>query len=144
MSALLEVKRLTVHYPVRSGVFARVSAQVHAVDEVSFDIAKSGAMYPDHVVFLGPKPLVVSNAGRLDGMVKDYEDCYGFRPLHALVPGTGVLVSNVINKSALEMLKCQALVTSRLAKNIPINYLSLESVAELLDWDAEKYRQGIK
>jgi len=40
MSALLEVKDLTVHYPVRRGVLGRVSGQVHAVDEVSFDIAE--------------------------------------------------------------------------------------------------------
>src|SRR5215467_6759944 len=37
---LLEVAALTKHYPVRSGIFGRTSAQVHAVDEVSFDIAE--------------------------------------------------------------------------------------------------------
>jgi len=37
---LLEVRNLTKHYPVRSGVFARVSAKVHAVDDVSFRIAE--------------------------------------------------------------------------------------------------------
>jgi len=38
MSALLDVKRLTKHYPVRRGVFGRATGQVHAVDDVSFDI----------------------------------------------------------------------------------------------------------
>jgi oligopeptide/dipeptide ABC transporter ATP-binding protein len=37
---LLEVARLTKHYPVASGVFGRTRARVHAVDEVSFDIAE--------------------------------------------------------------------------------------------------------
>ena len=37
---LLEVRRLTKHFPVRKGVFSRVSAQVHAVDDVSFSIAQ--------------------------------------------------------------------------------------------------------
>ena len=37
---LLEVAALTKHYPVHSGVFGRTRAQVHAVDEVSFDIAE--------------------------------------------------------------------------------------------------------
>ena len=37
---LLEIAALTKHYPVRSGIFGRTSAQVHAVDEVSFDIAE--------------------------------------------------------------------------------------------------------
>jgi peptide/nickel transport system ATP-binding protein len=40
MSALLEVRRLTVHYPVRKGMLSRISGHVHAADEVSFDIAE--------------------------------------------------------------------------------------------------------
>ncbi|UCE86132.1 MAG: ATP-binding cassette domain-containing protein [Deltaproteobacteria bacterium] len=36
---LLEVRDLTVHFPVRSGVFSRVSAWVRAVDGISFDLA---------------------------------------------------------------------------------------------------------
>jgi oligopeptide/dipeptide ABC transporter ATP-binding protein len=40
MSVLLEVKNLTKHFPVRSGVFSRVTARVHAVDNVSFRIAE--------------------------------------------------------------------------------------------------------
>ena len=35
-----EVEHLTKHYPVRKGVFSRVSGQVHAVDDVSFWIAQ--------------------------------------------------------------------------------------------------------
>jgi peptide/nickel transport system ATP-binding protein len=37
---LLQVSDLTKHFPVRQGVFSRVSAKVHAVDGVSFDIAE--------------------------------------------------------------------------------------------------------
>ena len=37
---LLEVRKLTVHYPVRKGLFGRVTGQVHAADEVSFHIAE--------------------------------------------------------------------------------------------------------
>jgi len=40
MSALLEVKRLTKHYPVVKGVFGRTTGQVHAVDDVSFSIGE--------------------------------------------------------------------------------------------------------
>ena len=40
MSALLEVRRLTVHYPVRRGLLSRIGGYVHAADEVSFDIAE--------------------------------------------------------------------------------------------------------
>jgi peptide/nickel transport system ATP-binding protein len=37
---LLRVTNLTKHFPVRKGVFSRVSAQVHAVDDVSFSIVQ--------------------------------------------------------------------------------------------------------
>jgi oligopeptide/dipeptide ABC transporter ATP-binding protein len=37
---LLDVKNLVKHYPVRKGVFGRVTGQVHAVDDVSFTIAE--------------------------------------------------------------------------------------------------------
>ncbi|MEO8134247.1 MAG: ATP-binding cassette domain-containing protein, partial [Betaproteobacteria bacterium] len=36
---LLEVKNLVKHYPVRKGLFGRISGQVHAVDDVSFSVA---------------------------------------------------------------------------------------------------------
>ena len=37
---LLDVRNLTVHYPVRKGVLSRVSGHVHAADDVSFHIAE--------------------------------------------------------------------------------------------------------
>ena len=36
---LLEVRNLVKHYPVKKGVFGRISGQVHAVDDVSFSIS---------------------------------------------------------------------------------------------------------
>jgi oligopeptide/dipeptide ABC transporter ATP-binding protein len=39
-STLLDVRNLTKHYPVRKGLFGRVSGQVHAVDDVTFSIAE--------------------------------------------------------------------------------------------------------
>ncbi len=39
MSALLEVKNLKVHFPVKHGLFSRVHESVKAVDDVSFTIA---------------------------------------------------------------------------------------------------------
>ncbi|HEV7822285.1 MAG TPA: oligopeptide/dipeptide ABC transporter ATP-binding protein [Burkholderiales bacterium] len=38
-NVLLDVKNLVKHFPVRKGVFGRVTGQVHAVDDVSFSIA---------------------------------------------------------------------------------------------------------
>jgi oligopeptide/dipeptide ABC transporter ATP-binding protein len=41
MSALLQVRDLRKHYPVRKGVFGRLAGKVHAVDGISFSIAES-------------------------------------------------------------------------------------------------------
>ena len=35
---LLQVRGLTRHFPVRSGVLLRTTGQVHAADDVSFDL----------------------------------------------------------------------------------------------------------
>ena len=40
LAPLLQVSDLTKHFPVRKGVFSRVSGQVHAVDDISFSIAE--------------------------------------------------------------------------------------------------------
>ncbi len=40
-SPLLQVRGLTKHFPIRSGVFGRVTGHVKAVDGVSFDIARA-------------------------------------------------------------------------------------------------------
>ena len=39
-NTLLEVKNLQMHYPVTSGLFARQTGAVKAVDDVSFTIAR--------------------------------------------------------------------------------------------------------
>src|SRR6516164_6393594 len=39
MNALLEVKNLKVHFPVKAGLFSRIHETVKAVDGVSFSIA---------------------------------------------------------------------------------------------------------
>ena len=41
MTALLQVRDLRKHYPVRKGLFGRAAAKVHAVDGISFSIAES-------------------------------------------------------------------------------------------------------
>jgi oligopeptide/dipeptide ABC transporter ATP-binding protein len=41
MTALLQVRDLRKHYPVRKGVFGRLAGKVHAVDGVTFSIAAS-------------------------------------------------------------------------------------------------------
>ena len=43
-SPLLRVERLTKHFPVRGGLFLRTVGQVHAVDDVSFNVGRGESL----------------------------------------------------------------------------------------------------
>jgi rhamnose utilization protein RhaD (predicted bifunctional aldolase and dehydrogenase) len=111
-----------------------------ATDPVSLAAARCGSLYPDHVVFLGPGIVetdttetatdAARRAGRPDAPI-------------VIVPGAGVLLHGAATPSALALARCLADVTCRLAGNDPIDPLSATDEAQLLDWDAEKYRQSL-
>jgi rhamnose utilization protein RhaD (predicted bifunctional aldolase and dehydrogenase) len=64
-------------------------------------------------------------------------------PVSILFPGRGVLMRRDADRGAEAMAACLAEVTSRIDPGAPIRYLSLAENAELLNWDAEKYRQEL-
>jgi rhamnose utilization protein RhaD (predicted bifunctional aldolase and dehydrogenase) len=111
-----------------------------ATDPVSLAAARCGSLYPDHVVFLGPGIVetdttetatdAARRAGRPDAPI-------------VIVPGAGVLLHGAATPSALALARCLADVTCRLAGNDPVDPLSATDEAQLLDWDAEKYRQSL-
>ncbi len=99
-----------------------------ACDPRLFAMARAGSYYPDHVVFLGPA-LPVSNADPA-------------RPAR-LVEGQGVLLRNDATASQRAMLTCLGDVLARLPDDWQPEPIGTEAEAELLDWDAEKYRQAL-
>ena len=64
-------------------------------------------------------------------------------PVSILFPGKGVLMRGDADKGAEAMAACLADVTGRIEPGAPIRYLSLGENAELLNWDAEKYRKEL-
>jgi rhamnose utilization protein RhaD (predicted bifunctional aldolase and dehydrogenase) len=99
-----------------------------ARDEVAFNRAKSGTYYPDHTVFLGPAlPL------------QDHEGT----PPAILIEGEGILLRYGSTASQRAMLQCLSDVLSRVPKDWSVTPIGTEAEAELLDWDAEKYRQAL-
>ena len=91
-------------------------------------LALSGTYYPDHVVFLGP---ALSS--------KDHDG----NPPVIVVEGIGVLIRNDATPSQRAMLRCLSDLLSRLPANWAISPIGAEAEAELLNWDAEKYRQTL-
>lgn len=116
--------------------------ELHAIatDPVSLAAARCGSLYPDHIVFLGPGIIeteateTAAAAARRAGRPE--------APM-VIVPGAGVLLHGAATPSALALARCLADVTCRLESEDPVDPLSAADEAQLLNWDAEKYRQSL-
>jgi len=120
-------------------------AFLHAVaaDLDSCRLAAGGSLYPDHVIFLG-KGVVVAAPGETALSIEAKRRAAGESlPPLLLFPGKGVLVQKEISTGALAMARCLADVTARIPADARLRYLTEAENAELLGWDAEKYRQQL-
>lgn len=107
-----------------------------ATDPVSLGFALEGTLYPDHVVFLGPG--VTAIKGRSAIPVGNTV------PPLVLVEGKGALVSKGAMPAVEPMARCLADVCARLSPGDSIQALTAAEEAELVDWEAERYRQSLK
>ena len=99
-----------------------------ALDQEITQRLLSGSYYPDHVVFLGPGLPVADHDGT---------------PPAILLDGTGILLRNDATSSQRAMLKCLSDLFQRLPKGWDVEAIGGAAEAELLNWDAEKYRQAL-
>ncbi|MCV9961594.1 class II aldolase/adducin family protein [Pararhizobium sp. BT-229] len=114
-----------------------------ATDLVSCRIAAGGSLYPDHVIFLGRGSLVAA-PGDTALSIEEQHRAQGIAlPPAILFPGKGVLVSREITSGALAMARCLSDVLGRVSEGARLRYLTDAENAELLGWDAEKYRQEL-
>ncbi len=127
------------------GLRGPVHAATHALalDPRRLALATGGSLYPDHVIFLGPAATTLpADAG--DGELDEIVAAAGARGSKLfLVPGAGALLAAGTIPSADELALCLALVLERVPDGAELSYLTAADEAELLDWDAEKYRQAL-
>lgn len=114
-----------------------------ACDSLSSDIAGGGSLYPDHVIFLGPGSVVASPDDSIDSICRRESDAGLPTPVSILFAGKGVLMHKDAEPGAEAMAQCLADVTARVPEDAAIQYLSMGDTGELLNWDAEKYRQTL-
>lgn len=88
----------------------------------------AGSYYPDHVVFLGPGLPASDHQGP---------------PPAVLHKGTGVMLRDDATSSQRAMLRCLSDVFARLPSDWSPLAIGADAEAELLNWDAEKYRQAL-
>ena len=99
-----------------------------AKDEQINALVLAGSYYPDHVVFLG------------SGLpTKNHDE----NPPAVLFSGIGTALRLDATPSQRAMLKCVSDVFSRLPHDWTAEPIGAEAEAELLNWDAEKYRQAL-
>ncbi|MER8551484.1 class II aldolase/adducin family protein [Mesorhizobium sp. M0976] len=118
---------------------ADVEAHAVAIDPECCRMAAGGSLYPDHVIFLGEGSVVA----RPDEDVKRVIERCGAAPVAILFPGLGVLMRGDAGAGADAMQRCLADVTARVDVAAKLNYLTAAENDELINWDAEKYRQKL-
>ncbi|CAN0604263.1 unnamed protein product, partial [Ectocarpus sp. 12 AP-2014] len=107
--------------------FVWSNANALAQDARLFSLATTGSYYPDHVVFLGPA-LPTKPA---DGAPA------------CLIEGQGLAIRKEATSAQTAMAQCLNDVLVRLPADWAPNAIGADAEAELLNWDAEKYRQAL-
>lgn len=99
-----------------------------ATDPRAFAVATTGSYYPDHVVFLGPGLPTVDHEGQ---------------PPVVLHRELGAAIRTGATGSQRAMLRCLFDVLRRIPSDWEAEPIGEAAEAELLNWDAEKYRQAL-
>lgn len=130
---LLDASNFITSRPLVKASFAwSTNSIVHALafDDLSLKLLTRGILYPDHVVFLGSDPSSVINS------IKNVKD-----KKYYIVKNKGVLISKMIGDNSMQMIECMANVVLRIHSQKDVVYLSNKDIDNLVDWDAEKFRQ---
>ncbi|MFT4706554.1 MAG: rhamnose utilization protein RhaD (predicted bifunctional aldolase and dehydrogenase) [Yoonia sp.] len=108
--------------------FDRIAESWMAFDPRVAALALAGSYYPDHVVFLGSALPQADHDGTLPVV---------------LVPEQGVYLRVGATPSQRAMIQCLSNCLSRLPSDWTAAAIGQAAEAELLNWDAEKYRQAL-
>lgn len=93
------------------------------------------ALCPDHVVFLGAEAVLHEDAV---SFIAARAEGAEIRP--AFIAGVGVYAEKEFGAARTAQLRCYYDILVRQPSGAPLTVLSMPQLAELLDWDAERYR----
>lgn len=98
-------------------------------------MASGGSLYPDHVIFCGVGAAVLKAGQPIETQSP--------APIFVIVPDKGVLLRRDASSAARALATCLGDVLLRVPVGTKLNYLTHAENGELLNWDAEKYRQAM-
>lgn len=102
-----------------------------------------GSLYPDHVIFCGMAVTALQQGDSVEDVERRVTDSGAPPPAWIIVPGAGVILRKDASMPAKVMMRCLADVMARVPPEAPLTYLTTDQNLELLNWDAEKYRQSL-
>lgn len=102
-------------------------------------LKKNWVLYPDHAVFLGAAPIIFESWEEMNKAAK----ANATLPELIFIKNAGVYALPSFIPAKLEQLECYYEVLTRQKDFSGLNPLPTEQVNELLNWDAEKYRQNL-
>jgi rhamnose utilization protein RhaD (predicted bifunctional aldolase and dehydrogenase) len=97
------------------------------------------ALYPDHVVFLGPRAHVYESWSKFE----DEALRSGLSPELIFLADEGVFAMNSFTRAKQAQLRCYFDVMVRQKADSSLTSLTNDQIAELLNWDAEQYRMSL-
>lgn len=106
-------------------------------------LATSGSLYPDHVIFCGVGATALLPGESPSQAVARVADAGLPAPVFLLVPGMGALLHDGASVGARALAQCLGDVLTRVQQGSAVRTLTMAENADLLNWDAEKYRQSL-
>jgi len=97
------------------------------------------ALYPDHVVFLGAHAFTFPSVAAFQAAIAGMET----PPPVVFIEGVGVYTNGEFGIAKLAQLRCYFDVMVRQQGHGALAALTLQDIGELLNWDAERYRQNL-
>jgi rhamnose utilization protein RhaD (predicted bifunctional aldolase and dehydrogenase) len=114
-----------------------------ACDRDRLPLALGGGLYPDQVLFCGPRMVAKADGQSVNELVACLIAEGLSRPAVILVPDHGALIARDATPTERAMAQSVGQVMMRVPPDARLSYISDADCAELLDWDAEKYRLGL-
>lgn len=105
------------------------------------NLKKNWALYPDHIVFLGPYALFFNHEKDFGSWLIDNPEKLIENNL-IFIKNTAILLRDDANDAVLPQLYCYLDVLIRQPVKCKFTTLTKHQISELIDWDAEKYRSG--
>lgn len=103
-------------------------------------VQQDWALYPDHVVFLGAQAITFTSSAS----AQDAATSGGIpSDTPVFIQNLGVFSLSPLPESKLAQLRCYQDVIERVAPDAALHGLSIDDIAGLLNWDAERYRQQL-